>query len=89
MRSHGITTVGCDVEEAIVNAVTLYDLAKMNCQSRQIGSPRPIRDDDMVVFRKMLVKERPTPENSGKPSDMVDSLWRFYLRRLSDYSKQP
>jgi hypothetical protein len=80
---------GRDVEEAIVNAVTLYDLAKMNYQSCQIGFPRPIRDDDMAVFRKMLVKERPTPENPGKPSDMVYSLWRFYSRRLSEYSKQP
>ena len=87
MRSHGITTVGRDVEEATVNAITLYDLAKMNFQSRQIGSPRPIREDDMAVFRKMLLKERPTPENPGKPSDMVYSLWRFYSRRLSEFSK--
>jgi ribulose-5-phosphate 4-epimerase/fuculose-1-phosphate aldolase len=77
MRSHGITTVGRDVEEAIVYAVTLYDFAKMNYQSRQIASPRPIRDDDMAVFRKMQVKERPTPENPGKLSTWSTAFGGF------------
>jgi len=84
MRSHGITSVGRDVEEATINAITLYDLAKMNYQARLLGDPRPIRDDDMTVFRKMVLKDRPTPENPGKPSDMVYSLWRFYSRQLED-----
>ncbi len=84
MRSHGITSVGRDVEEATINAITLYDLAKMNYQARLIGDPRPIREDDMAVFRKMLLKDRPTPENPGKPADMVYSLWRFYSRKLEE-----
>ena len=84
MRSHGITAVGRDVQEATANVINLYDLAKMNYQARLLGEPRPIREDDMAVFRKMLVKDAPTPEQPGRPSDMVYSLWRFYSRRLAD-----
>jgi len=84
MRSHGITSVGRDVQEATINAINLYDLAKMNYQARLLGEPRPIRDDDMAVFRNMRSKEVPTPEKPGRPSDMVYSLWRFYSRRLAD-----
>jgi L-fuculose-phosphate aldolase len=87
MRSHGITSVGRDVQEATINTINLYDLAKMNYQSRLLGDPRPIRDDDMAVFRKMLIKDAPTPEKPGKPSDMVYSLWRFYSRRLADQQR--
>ena len=84
MRSHGITSVGRDVQEATVNAINLYDLAKMNYQARLLGEPRPIRDDDLAVFRKMVVKDAPTLANPGKPSDMVYSLWRFYSRKLAE-----
>jgi ribulose-5-phosphate 4-epimerase/fuculose-1-phosphate aldolase len=84
MRSHGITSVGRDVQEATFNSINLYDLAKMNYQARLLGEPRPIRDDDMAVFRNMRSKEVPTPEKPGRPSDMVYSLWRFYSRRLAD-----
>lgn len=87
MRSHGITSVGRDVQESTFNAVTLYDLAKMNYLARQIGEPRPIRDDDLEVFRKMQVRSRPTLDNPGKPSDLVYSLWRFYTRRLADLER--
>jgi len=87
MRSHGITSVGRDVQEATVNAITLYDLAKMNYQARLIGEPRPIRDDDIEVFRKMRFGDRPTPSNPGKVSDMVYSQWRFYSRKLDDAQK--
>jgi ribulose-5-phosphate 4-epimerase/fuculose-1-phosphate aldolase len=84
MRSHGITSVGRDVQEATINAINLFDLAKMNYQARLLGTPRPIRDDDLAVFRGMRPKELPTPEKPGKPSDMVYSLWRFYSRQLDD-----
>ena len=84
MRSHGITSVGRDVQEATINAINLYDLAKMNYQARLLGEPRPIRDDDIEVFRRANVRIRPTKENPGRPSDMVYSLWRFYSRRLSE-----
>jgi len=84
MRSHGITAVGRDVQEATINAINLFDLAKMNYQARLLGEPRPIPDDDMATFRRLLVREPPTPQNPGCPSDMVYSLWRFYSRQLDD-----
>jgi ribulose-5-phosphate 4-epimerase/fuculose-1-phosphate aldolase len=87
MRSHGITSVGRDVQEATINAINLFDLAKMNYQARLLGEPRPIRDDDLDFFRGMRPKNPPTPENPGKPSDMVYSLWRFYSRQLADKQK--
>ena len=76
--------VGRDVQEATVNAINLFDLAKMNYQARLLGEPRPIRDDDLAVFRSMRFKTPSTPENPGKPGDMVYSLWRFYSRQLDD-----
>jgi L-fuculose-phosphate aldolase len=84
MRSHGITSTGRDVEESTINAINLFDLAKMNYQARLLGEPRPIRDDDIEEFRKMRRGPKPTADNPGKPGDTVYSLWRFYEHRLKD-----
>ena len=88
MRSHGITSLGRDVQEATINAINLFDLAKMNYQARLLGTPRPISEDDIAVFRKMRAGRSAATENPMRPSNMVYSLWRFYARRLADMERR-
>lgn len=87
MRGHGITSIGHDVQEATVNAIDLYELARINFNARQLGNPRPIRDDDIEEFRKMLQLRAPQAGAARQPSGMVYSLWRFYERRLRDFER--
>lgn len=85
MRGHGITSVGHDVQDATINAIDLYELARINYNAQILGNPRPIRDDDIEEFRKMFRQRAPQPGITGQPSSMVYSLWRFYERRLRDF----
>ncbi|MQA64677.1 MAG: class II aldolase/adducin family protein [Alphaproteobacteria bacterium] len=72
MRGHGITTAGASVEEATVTAIRLNELAEMNFRAHQLGTPKPIPDEDIAEFQRCRDK-RPRGENVH-----MNSTWRYY-----------
>lgn len=74
MRGHGVTTVGSTVETATLTAIRLNELAEMNYRAYQLGTPRPISDDDIAAFKAGRSKG-----GGGKgvsPRQMA--VWRYY-----------
>jgi L-fuculose-phosphate aldolase len=67
MRGHGITTCGTTIEEAVLSAIQLNDLAEMNYRARLLGNPQPISEEDLAFFDD--VKE-PDPAAN----------WRYYCK---------
>jgi L-fuculose-phosphate aldolase len=72
MRGHGITTAGAGVEEATVTAIRLNELAEMNFRAHQLGTPKPIPDEDIAEFQRRRDKN-PRGENVH-----MNSTWRYY-----------
>ncbi|MEV4513356.1 class II aldolase/adducin family protein [Dactylosporangium sp. NPDC049525] len=50
MRGHGITAVGADLEEAVVNAIKVDEIAELNYRARLLGQPRPLDPADLDTF---------------------------------------
>lgn len=67
MRGHGITTAGPTVEDAVLDAIRLNDLADLNYRARLLGSPQPISDQEVAFFEKL-------DAGSNEP------YWRYYCR---------
>lgn len=67
MRGHGVTTLGRTVEDAVLDAIRLNDLAELNYRARLLGSPEPITDEDQTFFAQVDV-------GSNEP------YWRYYCR---------
>lgn len=79
MRGHGITTAADSIEEAGLIAVGLNELATLNYQARQIGTPRPIPEEDHAALRKSGARLGPGNVR-GEPNASVATEWRFYRR---------
>lgn len=67
MRGHGVTTLGATVEDAVLDAIRLNDLADLNYRARLLGTPEPIAQEDMAFFEQVDV--------GGN-----DPYWRYYCR---------
>lgn len=86
MRGHGITTAGPSVEEAVLTAVRVNELAEMNYRARLLGEPRAISEEDL---RSFAGPGGPSPK-SGDASMRANALWRYYCRLLDeDASREP
>ncbi len=72
MRGHGITTAGASVEEATVTAIRLNELAEMNFRAHQLGTPKPISDEDIAEF------QRRRNRGESKGAVHMNSTWRYY-----------
>jgi ribulose-5-phosphate 4-epimerase/fuculose-1-phosphate aldolase len=77
MHGHGITTVGPNVEEAALTAIHLNELALINFQARQLGTPRAISVEDQAAALKLAGS--PSPDGQGEPAGgRSAALWRYY-----------
>lgn len=74
MRGHGITAVGASIEAAGMNTILINELAEMNYKARLIGTPRPIPDEDIEVFKARLSTGR-----SAGPA-----AWKTYRMMVDD-----
>lgn len=79
MRGHGITTVGANVEEAALAAIHLNQLAVMNYQARQLGTPRSISLEDQSATLD-LAYTPPQQAQGQPPIGRNAALWRYYCR---------
>jgi len=75
MKGHGITTCGPNVEEAMLTAIALNDLAEMNFKAYQLGTPEPIPAEEIesVVATNVRIKAA-----GGAP------LWRYYCQLVGE-----
>ena len=71
MRGHGITTCGPGVEQAVLTAIRLNEVAELNYRARLLGNPRPISDADLATFE------------GGKEVEWA-SYWRYYTRLVDE-----
>jgi ribulose-5-phosphate 4-epimerase/fuculose-1-phosphate aldolase len=71
MRGHGITSCAADVETAAMEAILLNELAEMNYKAALLGTPRPISDEDLEVFRAR-------GERAGRTGS--SAAWKTYRR---------
>ena len=67
MRGHGITTCGPSVEQTLLTAIGLNELADINYRARLMGDPQPISPSDIDSFDSL---EAPNPA----------PYWRYYCR---------
>lgn len=79
MRGHGVTAVGTSPEEAALNVIKLDELARLNLQARQLGTPREIDPGDRAA---VVGDGRTRPE-------LVASLWRYYCRLVDEPVEGP
>ncbi|MFF5297124.1 class II aldolase/adducin family protein [Paractinoplanes globisporus] len=69
MRGHGITAAGTDLEEAVVNAIKVNEIAELNYRARLLGPPTPLDDADLATFGD-------PPPHVGRQHYL--SAWRQY-----------
>lgn len=77
MRGHGITATGTSVEEAALNAIGLNELATMNYQTRLLGNPEPISQEDQAEFLELALAAQHDAE--GNPRGRIAALWKYYV----------
>jgi len=80
MRGHGITSSGATVEEATLTAIHLNDLAELHMKADLLGGAKPISDEDLADFSRMMGGNRPAASGPRPPS----SEWRYYDQMLRD-----
>ena len=78
LDGHGIVTAGSSVEEAVLDALALGELARVNAMAAQLGTPAPIAAADIEAFRPLL-------EGTRRPAGRTDTgepaAWHYYARR--------
>jgi len=79
MRGHGITTAGATVEEAVLIAAHLNELAELSWKAELLGGANPISDADIADFARNLNAPRAT---SDTPIGPHGAEWRYYVSRL-------
>lgn len=71
MRGHGITTCGPSVEQTLLTAIGLNELAEINYRARLLGDPQPIPESDIRSFDSL---ETPNPA----------PYWRYYCKLVGE-----
>jgi len=72
LRGHGIVTAGASVEQALVRALDLDDLAALSAEVAALGgSPRPVPPSDQAEL----------PDLGSELNDL--SMWRHRLAKLA------
>ncbi len=75
MRAHGITSAGALVEEAILNAIHLNDLAELHFKADLLGGATPIAEEDLRDLLDRLPSDVRQPGEERRPPS---SEWRYY-----------
>lgn len=79
LAGHGVAVAGADVEDAVMKAVALHGLARMNWLAAAVGSPAPISDADRLFWaeRSAHLGAHTRVRDDGNRAD-----WHYYNRRL-------
>lgn len=78
LRGHGLTSVGASVEQAVVRAVAVDDLARMLVRVAELGAvPTPLPASDLAELPDL---------GSGFNEDLI---WRYHEQRLRDAGLHP
>jgi L-fuculose-phosphate aldolase len=80
LRGHGIVTCGPTVETAVLTAIVLAELAKLNWLAASVGEPEPIPAEDLPEWQKFFAKHGSRPFG-GRSDTGAPSEWHFYARR--------
>jgi len=80
LRGHGAVTAGKSIEDAVMSALALNELASINCLAYSMGSPEPVPQPDMDFFKKRFAAVAPgnLVRDDGRRSD-----WYYYTRRCN------
>lgn len=80
LDGHGIATAGATVEEAVLHALALGELARVNALAATLGTPQPIGEADIAMFRSFW--DGTGPRLFGGRTDTGEpSAWYYYARR--------
>jgi ribulose-5-phosphate 4-epimerase/fuculose-1-phosphate aldolase len=80
LDGHGIATAGASIEEAVLFALAMSELGRVNALAAQIGTPVPISTEDTDMFRSFW--DGTGPRRFGGRTDTGEpSAWHYYARR--------
>jgi 3,4-dihydroxyphthalate decarboxylase len=80
MKGHGIVTTGASVEEAVLNAIALGELARLNWMAAAVGDPEPLPDDEIAQW-EWFFEKYPVTVFRGRTDTGVPAEWHYYARR--------
>jgi ribulose-5-phosphate 4-epimerase/fuculose-1-phosphate aldolase len=78
MRGHGITSVGSSVEAAALTTIRLNELATINFQAHQLGTPRVIPVTEQDAIRRKSREASKAAASASSERDRNSALWRYY-----------
>jgi ribulose-5-phosphate 4-epimerase/fuculose-1-phosphate aldolase len=80
LAGHGIVTAGPSIEAAILTAIAIAELGKINLTAAEIGEPQSISAEDQATFRQFFAGLGPRifsgRTDTGEPAD-----WHYYAKR--------
>jgi ribulose-5-phosphate 4-epimerase/fuculose-1-phosphate aldolase len=80
LKGHGIVTVGASIEEAVLGAIALGELAHVNWLAAAAGDPEPLDDAEIAAWDAFFARY-PTRVFSGRTDTGEPAEWHFYTRR--------
>ncbi len=80
LRGHGIVTVGATVEEAVLCAIAVGELAQVNLAAAMAGEPQPLDAGEIADWDAFFAKY-PNRVFSGRTDTGEPAEWHYYARR--------
>lgn len=80
LKGHGIVTVGATVEEAVLTAISLGELAHLNWLAAAAGEVEPLDDEDIRAWDAFFSKY-PKSVFEGRTDSGEPAEWHYYARR--------
>lgn len=80
LRGHGIVTVGASVEQAVLTAIALDELAQVNWMAACAGEPAPLPPEEIAAWEAFHARY-PGRVFRGRSDTGVSSEWHYYARR--------
>ena len=79
MRGHGVAIAGETVEDAVMTAIALHELAKVNWMAYSVGTPVPVDNADIEFYAE---RRRTAGPINRMRDDGSRNDWHYYQRRL-------
>ena len=80
LRGHGIVTVGKTVEQSVLMAISVAELAHINWLAASAGEPQPLDDEDLRAWDAFFARV-PAGVLRGRTDNGEPSEWHYYKRR--------
>jgi ribulose-5-phosphate 4-epimerase/fuculose-1-phosphate aldolase len=80
LKGHGIVTVGATVEEGVLTAIALGELAQVNLLAASAGEPEPLDEREIADWDAFFAKY-PNRVFTGRTDTGEPAEWHYYAKR--------